>query len=384
MVSRRSIDAQGWTSARQNAQHLISPTFSCRIHLIRPSTSPASPNTILDIASQLSRERDRARAAQEQTSRLESLRSSATAAAAAASTARHESDEARADDEERTRSAAETARRQEAEESQLRNRLASLRAEAARELEEHRARAAAAADREEARLADARDSFGLEIECLQNGVRELEAEAAGWRNALEAARTRLAAEEEKGRTERLAVQADVKRLAKQAERARREGDAWASRLETLRAEHRDETDRRAGEARDAAAELEALRSEAAGVRSELREGWAALGSISAQAEDKASLANGRENDAAVLERRTAELGAEVEGLEAARDRTAGAVEAGRRRQAEEMARWGEAVAERRREFERLSGLARDNAVSLNALEKEAGGLVRDKEGWAEV
>ncbi|CAM9492950.1 unnamed protein product, partial [Hapterophycus canaliculatus] len=317
-------------------------------------------------------ERRRARVAQEQTSRLESLRSSA---AAAASSARRDSDKARAEAGSLARGALEAARSRESEESRLRDRVACLRAEAARELEEQRARAAAAAaaaEREEERLADVRDSFGLEVECLQNGVRELEAEAAGWRDALEAARTRLAAEEERGRTEQLRVQAEVKRLAKEGDRAREEGEAWASRLEALRAQHDEEGDRRAREARDAAAELEALRSEAAGVRSELREGRAALGAVCAAAEDKASVVNGRENDAVCLERRAAELGAQVEGLEAARERAAREVEAARRRQAEELSRWEEAMSDRRREFERSSGLVRGNAASLSALEKEVG------------
>ncbi|CAN0273448.1 unnamed protein product, partial [Scytosiphon promiscuus] len=84
---------------------------------------------------ELARERQRARTAQEHTSRLESLRSSA---AAAASSARRDSDKARGEAERLARDALEAARERETEESQLRRRLASLRTEAARELEAQR------------------------------------------------------------------------------------------------------------------------------------------------------------------------------------------------------------------------------------------------------
>ncbi|CAN0273505.1 unnamed protein product, partial [Scytosiphon promiscuus] len=78
-----------------------------------------------------------------------------------------------------------------------------------------------------------------------------------------------------------------------------------------------------------------------------------------------------ENDAASLERRAAELGAQVEGLEAARDRAAKEAESARRQQEEELSRWGKAVSERRREFERSSGLVRGKAACLSELEEEA-------------
>lgn len=212
------------------------------------------------------------------------------------------------------------------------------------------------------------------MEGLQKGVGELESEAVGWRGALEAARSRLAAEEERGRTERLAVQAEVARLGREAERRRAEAEEEKARLEGLRARCRAEGERRAQEAREAAVELEGLRSEAAGVRSRLEAEQAELQATSAAVEDK--LASGDEAEAAALslDRRAAELRVQVEDLEAARDRAAAEAEAARRRQTEELSRWKEATEERRQEFDKFSGLVRDKAAALSDLEEQVRGL----------
>lgn len=343
---------------------------------------------------QVATEHEKAHNAREQASRLESLRLSAASAARRArrdaKKARAEADgQARSLEAERERGLALRRRRAAedaaaaAESEELRRRLAGLRGEnqglegrlreASREVKEQEARAeaaAAAAEREEARLADCRDSFGLEVEGLQKGVGELESEAAGWRGALEAARSRLAAEEERGRTERLAARADVKRLGEEADRRRKEAAEEEARLEGLRARCQAEAERRAREAREAAAELEGLESEAAGVRARLAAGQAELRAIAAAVEDKLVSIDETETAAASLGRRAAELQVQVEELESARDRAAAEVESARHRQAEELSRWKGAMEERRQEFEGYSGLVRDKAAALSDLEKQ--------------
>lgn len=345
-------------------------------------------------ARQLAIEREKAHNAREQTSRLESLRLSAASAARRAhrnaSKAKTEAENrARALDAARERGAALRRRRAAedaaaaAESEELQHRLAHLRGEteglenrlrdAARELEGREARveaAAEAAEREEERLADCRDSFGLEVEGLQKGVGELESEAVGWRGALEAARSRLAAEEERGRTERLAVQAEVKRLGREAERRRAEAKEEEARLESLRARHQAEGERRAREVREATVELEGLRSETADVRSNLAAEQAELQAAAAAVEDKLAYVDATEMAAASLGRRAAELQVRVEDLESARDRAAAEVESARRRQVEELSRWKEAMCERRQEFERFSGLVRGKAAELSDLEEQ--------------
>lgn len=192
----------------------------------------------------------------------------------------------------------------------------------------------------------------------------------GWRGALEAARSRLEAEEERGRTERLGLQAEVKRLGGELDGKMTEAGVLEARVEALRERHRSESERCVREARRATAELEGLRSEEAEVRSKLRDGRAELLAVAAAAEDRAAAVDAAETAAASLERRAAELGAQVEGLEFARDRVAEETEAARRRQAEELSRWKEAMAERQQEFERFSRMVRSKASSLGDLEKE--------------
>lgn len=378
------------------------PRSHPRPHGVACDTSTPHPPNAPTHLRQLAIEREKAHNAQEQASRLESLRLSAASAARQAHSdakkARAEADhQARALEAERERGAASRRRRAAedaaaaAESEELQRRLAHLRGEAevlegrlreaSRELGEREARAeaaAAAAEREEERLADCRDSFGLEVEGLQKGVGELESEAVGWRGALEAARSRLAAEEERGRTERLAVQAEVKRLGREADRRRAEVEEEEARLEGLRVRHRAEGERLAREAREATVKLETLRSEATDVRSRLAAGQAELQTASAAAEEKLASADGAEAAAVTLGRRAADLQVQVEDLEAARDRAAAAAESARRRQAEELSLWKEAMEDRRQEFERFSGLVRDKAAALSDLKEQVGKEAADR------
>lgn len=345
---------------------------------------------------QLTRHRERTRTAREQTSRLESLRSSAVTAAGRAN---RDADKARAEAQaamhalETTRdglAAAQAAHRtaEEGAESE-RRRLESLRQEAmgledglraaTREVEEREARAvaaAAAAEQEEARLVDCRDSFGLEVEGLQKGVGELESEAVGWRGALEQARSRLAVEEQRGRQEKLRAEAERERLGEAVEGRKVEVKEWETRLEALRRKYESNGERFAREARDATAELHGLKSKISLARSKLKAEQAELQVVSASIEEKVAGVDTAEAAAASLDRRTAELEAHVGDLEGERDRALREGQAARRRQAEELSRWQEAIAERRHEFDGLSELVRGKAASLGDLERQVGYM-----GW---
>lgn len=169
----------------------------------------------------------------------------------------------------------------------------------------------------------------------------------------------------------------MKRLGGELDGKKKEAGVLETRVAALRERHRSESERCAREARRATAELEGLRSEEAEVRSKLRDGRGELLAVAAAAEDRAAAVDAAETAAASLERRAAELGAQVEGLESARDRVAEETEAARRRQAEELSRWKEATAERQQEFERFSRMVRTKASSLGDLEKE----VRWWGGW---
>lgn len=262
-------------------------------------------------------------------------------------------------------------------------RLESLKAEAAgvegrlgasaREAERREARAeaaAAAADREEARLADCRDSFGLEVEGLQRGVGELESEAVGWREALEQARTRLASEEERGRADKLRLEAETARLGEMVEGLGAEAREWEARLGALRRRHQSDEEKLARESRQGLVELHELKSKVAEARSSLEAGRAELHTVAAVVEEKAAAIEKADAVAASLERRAAEAGAQVKDLEAARERASREGEVARRQQAEELSRWKEAMAERRREFEGISKLVVAKAASLGDLERQ--------------
>lgn len=339
---------------------------------------------------QLARERERARTAREQTSRLESLRSTA---AAAAGRAARDADKARADAETAMHAlgnargglaAAEASRRtaEEAAESE-RQRLGRLRGETAelrdrlqatgREVEGREARAeavAAAADEEESRLADCRDSFGLEVDGLQKRVKELEAEAVGWREALEEARSSAAREDEERRAKRVRVETAKRRLEDTVEGLKAEARTWEVKVESRRRQHESDCEKFTQEARVATVELHKLKSRAADARARLRKGEEGLNAVAGALDEKTAAIDVTEAAGMSLERRAVELEASVADLQAQRDRASSEMDAARRRHAEEISHWKEAIAECRQEFEGLSGLMRAKAISLEDLEQK--------------
>lgn len=245
----------------------------------------------------------------------------------------------------------------------------------ARTTQEREARAeaaAAAAKQEEARLEDCRDSFGLEVEGLQKGVGELESEAVGWKEALEQARATLATEQERGRADKLRLEAEKARLGEAVEGLKAEARTWGARLDDSRRRHECDSEMLAREARKAAVELQGLRSKVAEVRSKLQAGQAELQAVAAAIEEKSVGVDAAEADAASLERRAAELSARIEDLEAERDRASCEGQTARRRQAEELSRWKEAMVERRKEFDGLSELVRSKAAALGDVESQVG------------
>ena len=343
---------------------------------------------------QLAKEHERVGIAQTQASRQEAIRSSAVAVA---NRADHDANTARAATQAAMRAlksardglaAAQAARRtsEKAVESEH-ARLESLRREANGlendlcaiekqvQMEEARAEAArVAAQREEARLADCRDSFSLEVEGLQKGVGELESEAAGWRDALLQARSRLATREEQGQQDKRRMDAEKARLAEAVAELKAEALNWQTRLEGLRRQHIIDVEKLSREAREATVELRELKSRVSQARSKLQAARTELRTVAATVEKNVATNNAAVEAAVSLERRGAELEANIGDLEAKRDRLIREGEAARRRQAGELSRWKEAMAKRLQEYEDLSERVRGKAAALSELERQVCGM----------
>lgn len=339
---------------------------------------------------QLAREHDRRRKVRDQTSHLEGVRSSA---AAVADRADRDASAARAETEavmhalETARdglAAAQVARRtaENAAESE-RARLDSLRREAVgleddlrateRKIREEEARAEAvreAVQKEEARLADCRDSFGFEVEGLQKGVGELESEAVGWREELQRMRSRLAAEKQQGQEEKRRMEEEKSRLEVAIAGLKTEEQDWRERLEGLRRQHDFDGENLAHDARKATGELRDIKSKVSQARSDLRVAQAELQAVASAIEEKTVENNAVKVFVVSLERRAAELEANIVDLRAERDCMTQKVEAARRQQAGELAQWKEAMAKRLQEYERLSERVKDKAASLGELERK--------------
>ncbi|CAM9520479.1 unnamed protein product, partial [Sphacelaria rigidula] len=101
----------------------------------------------------------------------------------------------------------------------------------------------------------------------------------------------------------------------------------------------------------AAGELSALKSRLAETHSSLEAGNAELEALEKSLDATAAAVRTREEKLGSMERRSAELAAHVLTLEAERKQAERDGDTARRRQEEELSRWGKAVAERREEYE---------------------------------
>lgn len=149
-----------------------------------------------------------------------------------------------------------------------------------------------------------------------------------------------------------------------------EAREWEARLGALRRGHQSEDEKFARESRQRVVELNELESKVVEARSSLEAGRAELHTVAGVVEEKAAAIEKADAVAACLERRAEEAGAQVKDLEAARERASREGEATRRQQAEELSRWKEAMADRRREFEGISKLVEGKAASLGDLQQQ--------------
>lgn len=244
---------------------------------------------------------------------------------------------------------------------------------AAQEVKQREARAGiatAVAEEEEARLADYKDSFGLEIEGLQKGVGELESEARGWRKALEQARSRLRVEEEEGQAAKAKVGEEKTKQLGEVERLKAEARALENRVGGLRRQRESDGNALARDTEAAAAELSALKSKVAEAHSTLQAQNAELEALANVLGNTASAVRTKEEKLDSLERRCTELETRIGNLKAEKERIVRNRDGARRGQEEELLRWREAVAERREEYERVTELARAKAASLGNLESQ--------------